>query len=108
MSVVVKIDLTRLNELRAELKPRAQEILAESAFNIQGGAQSRAPVDTGALRSSIMAEQVGELAWQIHDGVEYGIFQELGTSRMAAQPFMVPAVEAERANFVAAWAGLFI
>jgi hypothetical protein len=29
----------------------------------------------------------------IHDGVEYGIFVELGTSRMAARPNLVPAFE---------------
>lgn len=29
----------------------------------------------------------------ITDGVEYGIFTEFGTSRMAAQPALVPAIE---------------
>lgn len=29
----------------------------------------------------------------IHDGVEYGIFQELGTSKRAARPSLVPAFE---------------
>jgi len=41
----------------------------------------------------------------VADGVEYGLFQELGTSRMAAQPFMVPAVEAVRPGFVKAMKG---
>lgn len=31
--------------------------------------------------------------------VEYGIYQEFGTSKMAAQPYMTPAVEAIRAKF---------
>lgn len=105
--IVTRIDLTRLSELRAELKPKANELLAASALRIQAGAQLRAPVDTGALRSSIEAEQVGDLRWEVHDGVEYGIFQELGTSRLAAQPFMVPAVEAETPEFLAQWAELF-
>lgn len=108
MSVVTKLDVTRLNELRAELKPRAEEILAETAFSIQGEAQLRAAVDTGAMRSSLEAEKVGDLAWQVHDGVEYGIFVELGTSRMAAQPFLVPAVEAKTGEFTAAWSRLFL
>jgi hypothetical protein len=40
----------------------------------------------------------------IADGVEYGVFQELGTSRLAPQPFMSPAVEAVRPGFEAAFA----
>jgi HK97 gp10 family phage protein len=31
--------------------------------------------------------------------VEYGIYQEFGTSKMAAQPYLTPAVEAIRAKF---------
>lgn len=41
----------------------------------------------------------------IADGVEYGLFQEMGTSRGAAQPFMKPAVEAVRAGFNKAMQG---
>ena len=41
----------------------------------------------------------------VADGVEYGIYQELGTSRMAAQPFMRPAVEAVRPGFAQAFRG---
>ena len=31
--------------------------------------------------------------WIIRDGVEYGIYVELGTSRMSARPSLIPAVE---------------
>ena len=41
----------------------------------------------------------------VADGVEYGLYQELGTSRMGAQPFMVPAVEAVRPGFIKAMKG---
>lgn len=50
--------------------------------------------DTGALRASIRWEQQGQLVMHIMDGVEYGIHLEFGTSRLAARPFMRPAVEA--------------
>lgn len=30
----------------------------------------------------------------LHDGVLYGVFQEFGTYKMAAHPFIVPALEA--------------
>lgn len=39
----------------------------------------------------------------VADGVEYGIHQELGTHRTAAQPFMRPAVESVRPGFTTAW-----
>lgn len=34
----------------------------------------------------------------IHDGVEYGVFVELGTSRMAARPNLMPAFEQATKN----------
>jgi len=34
-----------------------------------------------------------EIAYYLHDGVHYGIYQELGTSKMRARPFIRPAVE---------------
>jgi hypothetical protein len=34
----------------------------------------------------------------IADGVEYGVFVELGTSRMAARPALVPSFETHTAN----------
>ena len=35
----------------------------------------------------------------IADGVQYGLYQEMGTSRIPAHPFMRPAVEAVRESF---------
>ena len=39
----------------------------------------------------------------VADGVEYGLYQERGTVNMPAHPFMVPAVEAVRPGFAAAF-----
>lgn len=36
--------------------------------------------------------------WIIADGVEYGVYVELGTSRMAARPALVPAFESHTKN----------
>lgn len=41
----------------------------------------------------------------VADGVEYGLYQEMGTVKMAAQPFMVPAVEAVRPGFAQSMKG---
>ncbi len=39
----------------------------------------------------------------LHDGVDYGIYNEFGTSRMSAQPFMTPAIEGVRGAFLEGW-----
>lgn len=49
--------------------------------------------DTGALKASIETVRKGRGLYWVQDGVEYGIYLELGTSRVAARPFMVPAIE---------------
>lgn len=47
-------------------------------------------VDTGALRSSIRTEKLASFSYQIVTGVDYAVFLEFGTSKMAARPFMGP------------------
>jgi HK97 gp10 family phage protein len=60
-------------------------------------AKENVPVDTGNLRRSI-TYQLGQNSpteqWvRIGTNVEYGIFQEIGTVRHPAQPFLRPALE---------------
>lgn len=52
------------------------------------------------LMSALSAQ--GDVVRLVADGVEYGIYQELGTSKAPAQPFMTPAVEAMRPRFAKA------
>lgn len=55
-------------------------------------AKKDCPVDTGRLRNSITYE-TRTLQKEVYIGtnVEYGPYVELGTSRMAARPFLRPA-----------------
>lgn len=92
----VTMDTRRLDELARKLGVNTERALAAIAEQVQGEAASRAPVDTGALKNSIAAEKKARFLWWVADGVEYGLYQELGTSRMTAHPFMVPAVESVR------------
>lgn len=71
--------------------------LASLAVRVESGAKQRAPVDTGRLRSSItwrMEEDSKGLAAIVGTNVEYATYVELGTSRMSAQPYLVPALRA--------------
>ena len=62
-------------------------------------------VDDRKLRE-LIADTKGPAPVRIvADGVEYGIYQEMGTVKMDAHPFMVPAVEAVRPGFTQAFQG---
>jgi HK97 gp10 family phage protein len=107
-TVVTRIDLSGLERLTKEMEPRAEKVLDLAAQEVAAYAARNAPVDTGALKNSIHVEPEHErLTRIIADQVTYGIFQELGTYKMAAHPFMTPAVEAVRTRFTKMWEALF-
>lgn len=109
-----EIDTGRLNQILNSLQENRREAVGVTAFAIQRKAQPKTRFDTGALRNSIYV-RMGRRATPLpplegdpprvelpqpedddtaHIGpsVEYGIWQELGTEIMAAQPFLGPAV----------------
>lgn len=79
-------------------------VLRKSAYDIQRDAQSAAPVDTGFLKNSISTTFTGDgrfmgMAAEIGPTAEYGIYQELGTSVMPAQPYLAPAFDRRYPEF---------
>lgn len=73
--------------------------LVRRTIRVERRAKQLAPVDTGRLRSSITHEtgrEGGELVGRVGTNVDYAPHQELGTSRMAAQPYLRPALDAAR------------
>lgn len=56
-------------------------------------ARQLAPVRTGQLRASINAEAQGETRFVIGASAPYATYVEYGTSKMAAQPYLRPAIE---------------
>jgi HK97 gp10 family phage protein len=56
------------------------------------------PVDTGLLKASINVEAVGDTTYITvgDNGAFYWAFQEFGTSKMAARPFIRPALDRRR------------
>ena len=71
------------------------KLLTKIGISVAGQATLIAPVDTGNLANSIDFD-TDIPGKQVHIGtpVEYGIYQELGTRKMAAQPYLVPAMNA--------------
>ena len=93
MSVSVKLDTTVLDNIMRDLDINTDEAVQSVAYDVEGDAKIKAPVDTGALKNSIHTEKQKSKLYWVADGVNYGVYQELGTYKMAAQPFMGPAVE---------------
>lgn len=74
------------------------ELLATIGAAIARDAQRYAPVDTGELRGSIEAEAPIGNTVRIVARADYAAHVELGTSRMAAQPYLRPALYQRRAG----------
>ena len=110
VAISVKLDTSQLDKIATGLGGNTNKVLGIVATDVLQGAIGAAPVDTGALRSSLQTENPAQGSWNVHDGVEYGIYQELGTYKMAAHPFMVPsAIRAGgRLNSGALWSALFV
>lgn len=97
-----------LNRIAADLRKasvtaqyRAARVVAKAAFDVESTAKGFAPVDTGFLRSSIGVDLNGTSA-VIGPTAEYAPYVEFGTSRMAPQAFMGPALDRVSPSFVAA------
>jgi len=69
------------------------KLVRTSALRVEAGAKLRAPVLTGFLRNSVQTAFEGDLTALVFVGASYGIFVELGTVKMRARPFLLPALE---------------
>ncbi|SRR6266487_174683 len=85
--VLAKLDLTN-----AAIAAQANRAIQGAGIECQKLAKQACPVDTGRLRNSILYHP-GNLSCTVDTNVSYGIFIELGTRRMAAQPFLTPAYQ---------------
>lgn len=112
-----------LPEFSAEMHRTVSRLVRKAAFDIEADAKTRAPVDTGFLRNSIyvrthdqstydgssgeqMLSEVNapadDLNAYVAVGANYGLYVEMGTSHMAAQPYLGPAADFVRPEFLEA------
>jgi HK97 gp10 family phage protein len=96
----IEIVYDHFPQLAARLPEAVRTIVQETIFAIETQAKIRCPVDTGALRASIQSDMTGETSGEVATNIEYSVYQEYGTSRMAATPYMTPAAEGERRHFM--------
>lgn len=95
----VEFDFWDVKELAYDLTSLGPAIEAKAAAAVgkvtyMGAAEAKyaAPVDTGFLMNSISVDIKG-LVGEYGPTAHYGIYQELGTSRMPGQPYMEPSYD---------------
>ena len=85
------------NQVISSVNNARKGALTMGAQVVQASAVLRAPVDTGNLRGSLTYE-VGEDEARIGTNVDYAPWVESGTDRMAAQPYLRPALDENKAK----------
>lgn len=99
MSIQIVITADHTQEIIAKAHEAVAAAVRDAAAQLESRAKEMAPVRTGALRDSIHTEMDGDLVAQVGSDLDYSVYQEYGTSRMPAHPFMTPAAEEARQIF---------
>lgn len=90
-----------LSDIANNIENNFADIIGQGAQTVCESAKSLCPVDTGLLQSSINVQPAGNTA-VISADTEYAVFVEFGTSKMAAQPYLVrPLFTNTQGNIVA-------
>lgn len=82
------------------LKSQLGRAIAKLARDVEGQMKQTCPVDTGFLKNSILAVHTAPSQWQVTVGASYGIYVEMGTVKMAAQPFFYPTIDRVTPAFI--------
>ena len=88
-----------------ERRAKVAQVIAATCLEIERTAKGLAPVDTGRLRSSIrssLEDVATRLRGEVLTDVDYAAYVELGTRRLAASPYLLPAFEAALPRFIEA------
>jgi HK97 gp10 family phage protein len=104
--VVWRVEFNRFPEIIKGMERKASIVVRKTALDLEAGAKARAPVDTGNLRASIQAVRITDTHWRVTVGASYGLYVELGTRHMGAQPYFGPTVRALRRSFQQAMRGV--
>lgn len=106
-TISIEWDKASLEDLQAELRDRQnlvqfRNIVAANGARLLNKATANAPIDTGTLnRSMTMDFEDAGLTATVTPAVEYAAYVEYGTRFMDAQPYLRPAFDAVKPQFIA-------
>lgn len=104
IDIEFSFDASGLETLERQLRPRVDGTVRRHATRVRDSWKRRVRVRTGAYRDSIHEEPgdvtISEWVVQPTPDIDYAEHQEFGTSRQAANPAMLQAVEEDRRDFV--------
>ena len=102
----MKCDIRGLNKMQKKLIKAADpekitQVVRQNTSEMQGRAQDLCPVDTGNLKRSIGIDmEDGGMTGVVRATAHYAEYVELGTRFMRAQPYMRPAFDAQKDQFI--------
>jgi len=103
----IRLTPERLEQGITELAFEGERFVKQS-FTISPSVPGDPPgVDTGALSNSIHVVDLGRFMKSIRTGVDYDIFLEFGTSRMAPRPYMSPMARYLEGRVVPTFQGFY-
>lgn len=77
----------------ASLEDKVDQAVQGAGIETEAEAKKAAPVDTGRLRSSIQYARQEKMKCSVGTNVSYAIYQEYGTYKSPAHPFLFPAFQ---------------
>jgi len=98
---IIPRTIKRLSKLTAAVEGVGAGAVAASAARCAEYARAFVPVDTGALQAGIHTVSGGKYAASAVASAPYAAMVEYGTSKMAPQPYMLPAAHAAADGFFA-------
>lgn len=97
------ITVNRTPELIARVEAGTRVAVQRAANNVFLRSKSTVPVDTGTLKASAQVKPAsgGGMSYtaEVSFNTNYALYVEFGTSKMAAQPYLVPAAHAALPQF---------
>lgn len=92
---------SRLPEIQVELVAQINTVANAVADKVAQRARERVPIDTGQLQEAIHVEHVGLGQYSVvagDDDAFYGNLVEHGSADTGPRPFLIPSLEATRAE----------
>lgn len=102
----MKLQINGTGDLKKKLKDGAdlglvKDVLKKHATQMHEQTLRNAPVDTGALKRSIMLSMHDQgFTWRVKAMVNYAAYVEYGTRFQSAQPFIRPAFYQQREDML--------